>query len=296
MRKLLKGAFEVAATASGAAGLALRLAAPRVTILAYHNVVRPEDAGRGDSSLHLPLPEFVRQIEWLTRTHEILDLHTAATTPSDRPAAVITFDDAYRGAVTLALPELVRRGVPATMFVAPALLGSVSTWWDEMAEAGTLTPERRERAFREFGGQAIAIREWSFDGSDPPRLPDSYGIATADELRRHCGRGISIGSHTWSHEHLPSQSQDEIIQSLTRTQEWLKEFGAPDSPWLALPYGGGSPDTGRMACGLGHEGMLRISGGRWERGSDRSWVPRVNVPAGLSLRGFQMRASGLFGG
>src|SRR5690606_40922240 len=85
--------------------------------------VPPEDAGQGDTSLHLPLPRFIQQIERVARTHEIVDLETTLSGPGHRPRAVLTFDDAYRGAVTLALPELRKRGLPATVFVAPALLG-----------------------------------------------------------------------------------------------------------------------------------------------------------------------------
>ncbi len=45
--------------------------------------------------------------------------------PSRRPRVAVTFDDAYRGAVTIAQDELTRHGFPSTLFVAPGLLGDL---------------------------------------------------------------------------------------------------------------------------------------------------------------------------
>lgn len=296
LRALIRSAAEQIGTRSGLAALARRTLGDRVAILAYHDVVPAADAGRGDASLHLPLPAFLDQVERLRRTHRIVDLETAARDPaagSSRPRAVITFDDAYRGAVTLALPELVRRGIPATVFVSPGLLGASSTWWDELAEADGLTEEIRRRALEECGGRPPEVRGRFLPGAAAPRLPAAYGIATREELRRHCGRGITLGSHAWEHEHLPSLDSREIEDILRRARDWLADFGAPEAPWLALPYGAGSEALGRMAVGMGHGGVLRIGGGLWRRREGPAWVPRLNIPAGLSLRGLELRVSGL---
>jgi hypothetical protein len=37
----------------------------------------------------------------------------------------------------LGIPELVRRGLPATVFVAPALLDQRAFWWDRLANPTT---------------------------------------------------------------------------------------------------------------------------------------------------------------
>lgn len=295
LRDVARGGVELLATASGLTALGRWIRRDWVTILAYHNVVADADAGRGDASLHLPLPEFVRQIDGLARTHEIVGLDSLATHGGRRPRAVITFDDAYRGAVTLALPELVRRGLPAVVFVSPALLGAASTWWDEMGEAGILSPEARRQALEELGGSAEEVRARAFGGDPVPSLPESYGIATAEELEHHCGGEgpVSVGSHSWAHRHLPGMDAGELRDDLERTLGWMRGFQGPTSPWLALPYGAGTPETSRVALEGGHAGVLRIEGGQWDPTRDRSRVPRINVPAGLSRRGLELRASGL---
>lgn len=294
-RILFRRTAELALTGSGFAALLRRRSRGSTSVLAYHNVVPSREAGHADSSLHLPLPRFIAQIERLARTHDIVDLEDA-TGASDgtRPRAVITFDDAYRGAVTLALPELIRRRIPATVFVSPALLGVDATWWDALSAAGLLTGERRRAAMEELAGRREPIvRRW-LSAAPEPRLPPSYGIASEEELRLHCGAGVTLGSHAWEHEYLPALGGEELEDSLRRTLEWLARFEGRTCSWLALPYGAGSAELGRTALDLGHEGVLRVAGGAWKpTRSGTAWVPRINVPAGMSLRGFELRTSGL---
>lgn len=295
IRAAVRTTVELLGTATGVSAGARRSARDSVAILAYHNVVSAADAGRGDSSLHLPLDRFIRQIDHVSRTHEIVDIEALGSSAKhDRPRAIITFDDAYQGAVTLALPELVRRGVPAVVFVAPGLLGAASTWWDEMAEVGLLSDTLRDDALHSLAGRNSAIRHSVLPDGDAPVLPDSFRIASIDELHEHAADGIRIGSHTWSHEYLPALEPLELKANLARTLHWLETWSGATTRWLALPYGGGDANVGRAAIDAGHSGVLRISGGMWHPAEDRSQVPRINVPAGISLRGLELRTSGLF--
>ena len=295
MRAGLKSAFEVLGAALGITQIGRKATRDRIAVLAYHNVVPTEEAGRGDASLHLPLPLFIRQIERLSCTHEIVDLETAASRPpGKRPRAVITFDDAYRGAVSHALPELFRRGLPAVVFVAPGLLGTPITWWDALGEAGRLA-EMRATCLRDLAGKTQAILRRAFHDQPLPVLPDSYGIATLEELEQHCHGPVRIGSHTWAHEYLPALSDSELQETLEQAARWLRGYRGPRSAWLALPYGAGSSDqVARVALNLGHAGILRIDGGLWRPNADTAAAPRINVPAGLSWRGVELRASGVF--
>jgi peptidoglycan/xylan/chitin deacetylase (PgdA/CDA1 family) len=114
-----------------------------------------------------------------------------------------------------------------------------------------------------------------------------------DELREKAGPGVTIGSHTWGHEYLPALDSNEVDRNLRQTTTWLKESGLPLSDWLALPYGEGSPEIGQRAIALHHAGVLRISGGLVSRGAPASWVPRINVPAGIERKSLELRTSGL---
>jgi peptidoglycan/xylan/chitin deacetylase (PgdA/CDA1 family) len=295
VRRALRRTVETAVTGSGVPFLARHFGSSRVAVLAYHNVVPDAEADRGDASLHLPLSSFEEQIHWLAHTHDVVDLATALTLPSGtRPRAVITFDDAYRGAVTLALPMLRTLGLPAVVFVAPGLLGMESTWWDEMAEAGLLTPANRTAALVDLAGRADAVRGRFLSKVSAPTLPASYGIATLGELQAQLGEGITVGSHAWDHEHLPTLPDGELEAVLRRSVGWVEGLGPDSVPWLALPYGAGDDRVYRCAIASGHDGVLLIRGGLWSRSATGTTVPRVNVPAGVSRAGLELRASGLF--
>lgn len=274
--------------------MARRLMDDCIAVLAYHNVVLPEDAGHGDASLHLPLPAFLDQIERLQRSHDVIPLSNAVHgARGPRPRAVITFDDAYRGAVTLALPELARRGLPATVFVAPALLGAPCTWWDALGETRQLSEHTRTRCLHALAGRTDAVLTEFFPRADVPPLPENYRIASEGELREFRTEHISVGSHTWAHEYFPALTAAERTQSVERVRAWLAAWDGPICTWLALPYGGGSAEIAQEIVRAGHAGTLRIEGGLWRAASSRTWVPRINIPAGISSRGLELRTSGL---
>src|SRR5690606_8872381 len=106
-----KRATEYLLARHGPARWALRGAGRRPLILAYHNIVPDGIARCGEGSLHLSRTAFTEQLDHLVSTHEIvaLDALWERRDPGGgRPLAVITFDDAYRGAVTLGVAELAR--------------------------------------------------------------------------------------------------------------------------------------------------------------------------------------------
>ncbi len=293
-RQLAKASLEGALTVTGVAAAARKLRRDHVAILAYHNVVPDHEAGPGDASLHLPLSRFLAQLDALQETHDFVDLPTAIAGGGDRIRATVTFDDAYRGAVRLALPELRKRGIPATVFVCPGLLDEPGLWWDETAEAGRLTPDARARAMYEHRGELDAVRQWAFGRERPPTLPDTFGVASEAELLDQVRDGIAVGGHAWAHACLPALATDVLRADLDRTLEWLRSYPGPTVPWLALPYGEGTPDVAAAALDVGYEGVLEIRGGLCGFPPDPAAIPRINVPAGLSSRGLVLRASGVW--
>jgi peptidoglycan/xylan/chitin deacetylase (PgdA/CDA1 family) len=274
----------------------------RVLVLAYHNVVPDDWRYAGERSLHVRRSQFAAQLDALVRTHSVLPLHEAlAGHPAERPVAVITFDDAYRGALTCGLPELAARGLPATVFVAPGILGQWC-WWDALANSysGSIPPALRERCIGKLQGVAEQVLE-DVGGARPlpPPMPEYGHIATEDELAGAVRTArVTLGAHGWSHCNLAALADEQRLrEELTRSLHWLRQrFPGAAIPWLAYPYGRSDAKVSQLAADCGYSGGLLISGG-WvpRRGGDPFAVPRLNVAAGLSVRGFQLRTSGLQG-
>jgi peptidoglycan/xylan/chitin deacetylase (PgdA/CDA1 family) len=302
VRSLAKPAAERLILLSGVPALCRLRRRADVLVLAYHNVV-PDDAGAcGDGSLHLKRSRFAAQLEMLCRTHTVVPLRDALTSdrgPRGRPWAAITFDDAYRGALTLGAAELARRGLPATIFVAPRFVGGAAFWWDQVVlpKDPRARAHFRQRALTECAGREDAVRELAAQcGLRDQDVPAYARCASESEIRHAVTTaGVALGSHSWSHPNLAALTATEVADEVTRPLVWLRERFDSVVPLLAYPYGQLSDAVADVAASAGYSAALLIAGGWLRRDrTDPMRVPRVDVPAELSKAGFALRASGLF--
>lgn len=305
MRATLKGLLESGLLHGGPAAISRARHRDRVLILAYHNVVPETGAGAGDRSLHLPLASFRDHLTALQERADVVPLGPSllgdGSRDPGRPRVAITFDDAYRGAVTLALPELARRGMPATVFVSPGRLGGQAFWWDRYAGVASELPDAddfRETALLRLGGAEDLVAEWAAArGWKGAALPDAMLSADERELEVAAAfPGLTIASHTWSHPNLTQLDDAALDHELARSLAWLRAWRGSVLAWLAYPYGIENAKVAVAAAKVGYEAAVRVDGGWLPRGGhDRFRLPRLNVPAGLSEAGFRLRLAGLPG-
>jgi peptidoglycan/xylan/chitin deacetylase (PgdA/CDA1 family) len=299
VRPLLKAVVEQGLVRSGIAAISSRLRRSDTLILAYHDVVPDGERVVGDSSLHLPRAAFSAQLDALLELAHVVPLHEVlfgGVARRARPRVAITFDDAYRGAVTAGVAELVARDLPATIFVPPALLNDGVFWWDALTPRGApgLAPEVRDDALLRMAGKGSAIlAEHAYGGSS--QIPAyARGASEAELLHAAEGPLITLASHSWSHPNLAALAPAELEEELVRPLAWLRERFAGVLPCISYPYGHYSPAVERAAAAAGYRAALRIDGG-WLRDGDASRyaIPRLNVPSGLSSAGFRLRCSGV---
>jgi len=267
-------------------------------ILAYHGIVPDGVSPAGERALFIAQRDFAMQLDALLELVDVTPLDRIDEPADRRPRVAITFDDAYRGAVTVGMQELTKRGLPATIFVSPARLNSHVFWWDALADSqGILDDVIRRLAQNELQGSDERVRLWAAAAGLPAldRLPGYAQTATDTELRTALAlSGITVGSHTWSHANLASLSEAEVVVEVKCSRDWLcTEFGEKAIDWLAYPYGLDSKAAHRATAEAGYRGALRIAGG-WHRPNDVSPFarPRLNVPAGVSIAGFRARLLG----
>lgn len=302
MRQVLKGVVEAALCGSGVTRVARWRRRDSTLILAYHNIVPDGAPVAGDDSLHLARQSFADQLDALSRTHDIVSLREvlelsragAPARAGARPRAVITIDDATQGALTAGVAELSRRRLPATVFVAPGFVGGRSFWWDAVTELGE---ELREHCLTALHGRDEAVRTWAAEhGIGLREVPAHQTCATEDQLREAVAQGIELGAHSWSHPNLTMLSGADLESELVRPFEWLRARFTSVLPVVAYPYGLSSPGVGAAARSAGYDAALRVDGGWLDgtgRSTDRYSLPRHNVAAGLSPRGFRLLASGV---
>src|SRR6185436_14245369 len=219
----------------------------------------------------------------------------------ERPRAVITFDDGYRGALTAGLQELTARRLPATFFIAPGILGDRTMWWDAFANvtSGELDSEFRATALAACRGSsteiaALALRRGQTMVAAPPW---ARTVTEAELAKVVATPGMSVASHSWSHANLAALGESALDEELTRSFDWLQSRFASDFvPWLAWPYGLHNATAAARALKQRYQGALLVAGGYFSRKQGRrpdGTLPRMNVPAGMSRNAFRLRVSGV---
>ena len=301
MHHTLKRVIERTIVLSGVTRLARVTARRRALVLMYHNIVPDDVAVVGDRSLHLARGQFSRQLDHLRATCDVVSLAALVDgTPasSDRCRVAITFDDAYVGAVSLGVDELIRRDLPATIFVPPGLLGE-ATWWDLLGASPTgLRDDVRTELLDAYRGEGPAIRgapQWAAAASAAALAPEQRIADEARIKQAAVERGITIGSHTWSHANLAALDDVTLDAELTRSRDWLAERFPSFVPYVTYPYGLSSPRVEDAARRAGYLAAFRAAGGWFpaDAPNRRYSLSRFDVSAGLSLDGFKLRLAGL---
>jgi peptidoglycan/xylan/chitin deacetylase (PgdA/CDA1 family) len=296
MNQRLKRAIERAAVVSGLPRLGNILNKNRCVVLMYHNIVPSGVEAVGDLSLHLTQPDFAEHLDLFERHFDVvplIDLLDDHASTVERPRIAITFDDAYVGALTVGVQELVGRRMPATIFVPPGLLGR-EAWWDVVASrtSGEIPAGERRDLLVALGGRSEAILASVPASFGTAPRPASQRIATQSELAAAAGSaGISIGSHTWTHPNLAALVPSELQAELTRPLQWLRDRFPSFIPVVSYPYGLSSDSVEAAASEAGYRAGLRADGG-WltpEKLARPFALPRFNVPANLSLDGLWAR-------
>ena len=255
----MRRASEILLVRSGIAALARRWRRAQTVVLAYHNVLPDRAAAVGDGSLHLSRRALVAQLDQLQHTHDVVPLDAVLDPPAarpHRPRAALTFDDAYQGAITVGLAEVVAHGMPATVFVAPQFVDGGTFWWDALADppGGEVPPAVRAQAVEALAGDDTAVRAWArAAGLRVAEVPAWARVASEEQLQA-IGRlpGITFGAHSWGHPNLTRVAAPRLQEELRRPLQWLRDRFAQAIDWLAYPYGCWSPAVAEAAAAAGY--------------------------------------------
>jgi peptidoglycan/xylan/chitin deacetylase (PgdA/CDA1 family) len=273
-----------------------RLKTSKFVILCYHGI------GESGNPLGVaPTRElFEEQIRFLSGNYRVVSLDQAclelSSGANSGPGVVITFDDGYRSAYTVAFPILQKYRLPATVYLT---LDSVETgqvaWYDRVflamavAPSGELhlddqgswqfqlnSPEDRLRAALQIvahlrtlpNSQRCACCAKLENRIGLPQNALSSRVLTWEEIHIMHQAGISFGSHTLTHPVVSQLSPQELQQELGASKCILeKKLGTPVLDF-AFPFGKASD------CSSAALEVLSRSGYR----SAVTTVPGVNTP------------------
>lgn len=246
---------------------------PCLIILNYHRIGSP-DGNEFDDGVFSATPgafrsqmRYLRENFALPTLEEVVKLHDEGF-PLRRPMALVTFDDGYRDNFQVALPILRDLGVQATFFIATGYLEEPCLpWWDHVAYVIKKTRRERftmdyprpltvdlRRCSRQSALKALLrvykdaeqIRQADFlselesrGGVKVDARPLGQGLFMSwEELRTMLAAGMSIGSHTHTHQRLASLTDANQEDELVRSKQTLERELETPIVTVAYPIGG----------------------------------------------------------
>jgi hypothetical protein len=182
----------------------------RVIVLYYHSVYGYQR------------DEFAKHLDMLLAAGRPAALGREAEAAGEGPAIAVTFDDAFANIARNALPELAKRGIPATIFVPVGSAGGPPGW--EMREGSPDTGER---------------------------------VMTAEELKG-LGGLVAVGSHSLTHRRLRELTDEEAYRELADSRRELEAMVGRPVETVAFPHGSYSARTVELAREAGYRRAYSI--------------------------------------
>jgi len=242
-------------------------------VLGYHRVVDRFEQERKNSLQGSLVSRGMleRQLDAIGRRHRFVSVDELTESMTEqrvtaRPMAAVTFDDGYRDVYENAFPMLIRKGIPAALFLVTDLIGTERVHLHDLvylsalralaawpAPAVTLQsllreaelPAERARDILAHTGTPLALTRAILTRLsqaeiqrvsallqretcvDDASLPKSRSM-TWDMVKEMQRAGITIGSHTRTHALLTNESTDRVWEQVAVSRQQLeRQLGVP---------------------------------------------------------------------
>jgi peptidoglycan/xylan/chitin deacetylase (PgdA/CDA1 family) len=216
-----------------------------LTIFLFHEVTDSPSPMQERTGTYTPIDLFNDQIGWLTERFTVIrptDLHQlGAERQLPENAAMVTFDDSWRGVFRNALPRLEQMQVPSVCFLNMATvmgdpdLAAVREY--ERGRAPDTRSFRAESIDAATGREIVALIQKRY-AADSDFLAFQGPTATLDDLA-HVAASCSLasfGSHLYHHWEIREIAADLYESSLRDNLEALATY-SNSVPIFATPYG-----------------------------------------------------------
>jgi peptidoglycan/xylan/chitin deacetylase (PgdA/CDA1 family) len=160
-----------------------------LVVVSYHSV-KPQQ-----------IRKFAAQMDQILRVGKPVFAEMGKSSHRGIHHVAVTFDDGFANVVDNAIPEMLIRNIPATLFITTGYLGRTPGWI-------------KNPSHENFGEILMTVDQLK-------ALPDDM---------------VKIGSHCVSHPKLTSLNNDQIISELSESKEYLESLLERKITNLAFPY------------------------------------------------------------
>ena len=216
-------------------------------VLYYHAVTRKQRR------------RFANQMENLIKFARPVPAYFKEPIPKGIHHVAVTFDDGFVSVIENAIPELVARQIPCTIFVPTGSLGKHPTWANDQGH-----PFYREN------------------------------VISANQLKSLDCELISIGSHCVTHLNLLLLVEQEIRKELIESREMLELILRQDIKLLSFPHGAYNQRILDLARQAGYLRVFTISPDICFSSSEKYVIGRVNVDPDDWYMEFRLKSLGSY--
>jgi peptidoglycan/xylan/chitin deacetylase (PgdA/CDA1 family) len=265
-------------------------------VLTFHRVLTYAEFQRTCS-----LPGIVirrRTFEKLTShvagRYAAVDFSQALEAPAGKLRVMFTLDDGWRDTFTNALPVMRARGIPATVFVCPGLVGRTLPFWPELV-AWLLSHASPPVARTEVEPLIESLKTYTTEDRQqfiarlyelhapvdaPENGEDAYAgdrTVSWEDIREMDAAGASFGCHTHTHQILTTVPKQAARQEIRKSKSAIETALHRRCDLFAYPNGNSSAATRRILAEEGFTAAFTTERGAWTSVSDPMAIPRVNV-------------------
>jgi peptidoglycan/xylan/chitin deacetylase (PgdA/CDA1 family) len=285
-----------------------RLNREKISVLMYHGVAKDEWESPKGNWLQVRESEFRKQMEHLRKYYKVVSIDEAVVTvgsPSDKPRAVVTFDDGYENNYTVAYPILKEFRIPATIFIVPSMIGrSRLFWYDKLMVF--LKGYKSEASINRIIQAQKTKHPHTIDndvdelvrGYRPihvSSVQETYGILTYEQIHDMQNSGmVTFDSHTNRHEILTKLDWNESVRSIRESLDVLKSNGIKCGKVFCYPNGSYDRSHFGMLRSLGFSCAVSTISGKFDKLSQHFGVPRIGIGRNTTFVEFKGLVSGMW--
>jgi len=263
-----------------------------VTVLTFHRVLNDAEFQRTCSlpGIVIRRRTFEMLAAYVAAKYDAVDFAGAVEGPAGRMRVMFTFDDGWKDTHTNALPVMCARGMPATVFVCPGLIGRTLPFWPELVAAllakasPPVTGAEIESLIESLKSYTTTRRQQFIARLYALHAPAS-GVGehhadrtiSWDDIREMDGAGVRFGCHTHTHQILTTVPAPAARQEIRKSRAALEGALYQRCDLFAYPNGNTSAVTRRILAEEDFRAAFTTQIGAWTGGTDRMAIPRINV-------------------
>jgi len=301
--------------------------ATAVAVLAYHELA--DDDVDLEAWTVVRKSAFLRQVDYLVRHYDIVTLdqalaHIEAGGVTDRPKAVITFDDGASGNARILLPLVEQLRVPVTVYIATRQIADQNPYWfdhvinalqiDRVVDLDlrqfnlgeyrinvTRGPENWreiERLLEALKSLAPEVRVKALEAllaEIPPVARRNCRIepmSVADVKALAACPFITIGSHSHCHNLLTQLAPAAVTESIRESKTLLERWTGKTIEHFAYPNGSYDDNTVRIVQASGFRSATTFEARLWRSDDSHLRIPRIGIGRYDSIEQFKLNLVG----